>query len=284
MRTPRPLLLLLACLVVPASLIAQESSSSPSSTTPGPQDSQAASLLRQSIAAMTGGAPITDVTMTGTATLTIGSDAESGTIVLVATASGQSRVTLDLPSGSRSDFRDYSTATHTGTFAGPDGVSHSVPTPLLAAPHPAWFFPAFVMASATSPSSSYASSLVGRETRNGVMAEHATIWPRDDVSTITVAGSVQHTHQHDFYLDPSSMLPVSIAASLPNFNGDRSIPMWGNAFPRYIPEEFRFSDYRLVQGMAVAFHIQVYVDQKISMDIRLANVAINTGASIATAN
>jgi hypothetical protein len=89
MRAPRPALVLLPCVLIPASLSAQQS------TTPVPapaaSDPQAVALIQKALAALTGGAPVTDVTLTGTARRIAGSDDETGTATLKATRPRGSR-------------------------------------------------------------------------------------------------------------------------------------------------------------------------------------------------
>src|SRR6202035_2542274 len=72
-------------------------------------DPQALAYAAQSIAALTGGTQINDVTLTGSVIWTAGSDTESGTATLQALGATESRLDLMLTGGTRSEVRDSST-------------------------------------------------------------------------------------------------------------------------------------------------------------------------------
>lgn len=287
MRMPRPLVLLLACLISPAALLAQESSSPAPTTTPGPQTPQAASILQQSLRAMTGGSAVTDVTMIGTEIVTIGSTSESGTIKMIATSSGQGELAVSLPSDTRTEIRTVSTSGSTLTEIGGDGVPHAVHTQSTLSPHPAWFYPALVLASGLS-SPQYSSSYIGEETRNGAAVQHLTV---SLVSTLgsSVQGNLQALTQYDVYLDSSSLLPVAMAFTAHPYdpaNPDRQlIPDRTITFDHL--EEVRYSDYRVIQGLTVAFHIQTILNigaANLISDIQVSSVTFNTGVVVAANN
>jgi len=107
MRISRTAVLLCLCALIPLSLAAQQSS--------GPQNSQTTLILQQALAALTGGAPVTDVTMTGTVTDTVAParadqppSTDSGTITFVATAAGQGESVVSTSSENRTEIRDIS--------------------------------------------------------------------------------------------------------------------------------------------------------------------------------
>jgi len=85
------------CLLCVSSLFAQN---------PPASDPQALSFVAQSIAAMTQGAAITDVTITGNATWIAGSDHETGQLTLRAKGYAESRIDFNLSSGTHSDIRN----------------------------------------------------------------------------------------------------------------------------------------------------------------------------------
>lgn len=95
-------------------------------TTPiATSDPQAVILAAKAMAALTGGVPITDVTLTGTATRTAGSDVEEGSINLKAKGTGESRIDLATSGGTRSDVRN-STSGPLGFWIGLDGTKHAM--------------------------------------------------------------------------------------------------------------------------------------------------------------
>lgn len=72
-------------------------------------DPQAVSFASQSIAALTGGTAISDVTLTGSVTWSGGAVHETGTVTMLALGTGESRMNLAFPSGTRAEIRDAST-------------------------------------------------------------------------------------------------------------------------------------------------------------------------------
>lgn len=282
MRASWPTILFLICPLVPASLSAQQSASA--SSTSGPQSSQAASLLQQSLAALTGGVQVTDVTLTGTSTVASATGGQSGSITLTATAIGQEQLTFEAPDGTHSDTRDFSNGRRAGTFSGPD-ASGNTPPQSLPGIHPAWFFPAFIMATGSS-SANFAQSDLGQETRNGAAVRHVAIWQQPSGAAAPFQASLQRFTQQDLYLDPVSSLPVAMTFRIRAFNPKnpdapfRPIP----TAPVEAEEEVRYSDYRQVQGVPVAFHIQIFVQGALADDIQISSATINTGATIAAVN
>src|SRR5258707_682765 len=87
---------------------------------PASSSPQALALLQKSLAALTGGQSITDVTLSGTARRIAGSDDESGSATLKALASGAGRMDLSLSSGQRSEVENFSATPPAGSWSGPD--------------------------------------------------------------------------------------------------------------------------------------------------------------------
>src|ERR1700693_2355891 len=90
---------LAAILLAFPNLLASPQGSAPASNS----SSQAAILLAQSAAKLTGNVTLSDVTLVGTARRIAGSDDESGTSVAKALATGEARMDLSFASGSRSE-------------------------------------------------------------------------------------------------------------------------------------------------------------------------------------
>lgn|ERR1035437_1896537 len=80
-----------------------------SAQNPPQSDPQAVSFTSKSIAALTGENAISDVTLTGSVTWSGGASPETGTTTLLASGTGESRMSLALPSGTRTEIRDAST-------------------------------------------------------------------------------------------------------------------------------------------------------------------------------
>jgi hypothetical protein len=280
-----------------AFLAASAQQSTPSS---GPQTPQAASILQQAVTALTGGSPITDVTMTGTITMArtpivpngasttaTGVTTTAGTITYVATANGQGEAIVSFPSSTSTEIRSISGGTPTLIEVGTNGVSQAIQTQSAWSPHPAWFLPAFVLASGMS-SPNYASSYIGPETWNGVAVQHVAVWlaPPSSAATGALSQLWQGASQHDIYLDPASFLPVAMTFTVHPYdptNPDRAlIPYRGNSLDR--PEEVDFSDYQQIHGRPVALHLHSTMTLAIELvvtDIQISSVSFNTGATVA---
>lgn len=239
-----------------------------SSPSPSPQSvtaPQAAQYLQLALAALGARSPVTDVALSGTAHRIAGSDDESGTAVLKALASGASRVDLSLSSGQRSEILNTFAQPPTGRWSGPDGVAHAIALHNLLT-DPAWFFPAFPIAHGLS--ANYLATYVGAETHNGEAVQHISISqppPVPDPPGI----SWSHLTQIDLFLDATSLLPAALDFNIhPDSNALLDIPI-----------EVRFSDYRSVNGVKIAFHVEKYLNNGLVLDIQAQSANLNTGLS-----
>lgn len=288
-------LLLAVCLgpCVAVSLFAQSTSD-----TPGVSDPQAVALLSRSLTVLTGGTTITDVTMAGTVTVTKsgalthidkGPATESETETLVATDTGQfqSQVTIQTPGGTETIVRGRSSAIPVLSVTAADGTSHVIDTSSALTPHPAWFYPAFLLQDALS--SSYVASYVGKETWQGVPVEHISIW-RASTSAGPVSTPSRLMTQHELYLDANSLLPAGISfmnhaydAKNPN---KRIMPYRGQSPDRRV--EIRYLNYQRVEGRPVALEMQSSMNiipsdspDDLVSTIQISSVTFNTGVAVA---
>lgn len=233
---------------------------------PAPASStQATTLLAQSAAALTGAARISDVTLSGTVERIAGSDDETGTAVLKTIAAGAISITLSLPSGTRSEVENCSTATPAGAWSGPDGVPHAIASHNLFT-GPAWFFPAFTVAQGLS-ASGYVATYVGAETHNGQAVQHVSLSQPSLLPNIPSAVSSEHLTQVDLYLDSTTLLPAAVDFNThPDNNALLDIPI-----------EIRFSNYTPVSGVQVPFHVQKYLNNTLVLDFQANSVTFNSG-------
>jgi hypothetical protein len=250
--------LLLGSFLMSLAVVAQQPTPAP----PAQRDAQAVLLLQRSLAALTGTATVNAVTLGGTATRIAGSDNESGTVTMKATAIGQGRVDLSLSSGQRSEVADLSQAAPTGSWSGPDSTWHPV------APHnllgdPSWFFPTFLIHRVLS-TPYYAISPMDAEMMDGVAAEHLKIYQQSGPPSQRAALS-----QIDIYLNASTLLPVAIL-----FNAHPDDDALVN-----IPTQIKFSNYQVVQGASVPYHIQKYIQNGLALDVMVTGVQVNSGLS-----
>ncbi len=230
-------------------------------------DPSATALLSKSLAALTGNASVSDVTLSGTARRVAGSDDETGTGIFKALASGAGRSDLSLSLGQRSEVVNFTGTNPTGAWSGPDRISHAMSYHNLLT-EPAWFFPAFAIARRLS-NSAYVATYVGHESHNGQAVEHVSVSQTppspDDPPTV----SFEHLSQVDFYLDSSTLLPAAVAFSIhPDNNALLDLPI-----------EIRFSDYRATGGSQIPFHVQKFLNNSLLLDFQAQSATINSGLS-----
>jgi hypothetical protein len=210
----------------------------------------------------------TNVVLAGTIT-TAGT---TGSISLSAAANGQSQIQLQLPSGSATETRSISRFWRAGTWTDPSGAAHHVPSQDLMGPHPAWFYPSFVLMSGLG-SPDYVSSDLGVETRNGISVEHIAVWqlPISTLPASSVAYVKQQT-QYDIYVDPSTWLPVAMTFNRqfdPTTPSQFLAPAQNSSAS--VLEEVQYSNYQQVQGIPVAFHLQIFFQGTLFSDIQISS-------------
>jgi len=275
MRVYRSVVLAAFCfLSLAVSLHAQQTVPS-TSAAPSTSDPRATTLLQQALGALTGGQAVTDVTVTGAVRRIAGQDDETGTVVLKALATGESRIDMSFPSGNRSGVRTNSANGPVGTWKGPDGALHPVAAHNLLVNGP-WFFPALMLSSLNS-SSGMAVTDAGQETRDGRTVEHLTAISQQASNLSAYSTKLfQHLTQVDVYVDSSTLLPMEIVYNIhpPNDPG------------RDAPMETRYSDYRAVNGMQIPFHIQQFLSLNLILvfDLQIQSTAFNTGLSASSWN
>lgn len=241
-------------LVVPGAL--PQSSSQPATSNP-----QAVSLANQALAALVGARQVSDVTLTGTATRTAGTDVETGNITLKALGYGDARLDLSSSGGTRSEVRNVSNGPG-GFWIGLDGASHA-----LAAHNcmtdAAWFFPALSILSQLS-NANLVASYVGPETRAGGNVYHIqlSIQPPGDTT-----GMPQRLSAEDVYLSAPTFLPVAVV-----FNTHPDDDALTN-----IAVEVDFSNYQNVNGVQIPFRIQKYLNGSLFLDTTVQSAAVNSG-------
>jgi hypothetical protein len=234
----------------------------PSQTTPV-SDPQALSLAAKSMAAMTGGAVVTDISFSGTVTLVAGSNIETGTGVFLAKGINESRVGLTLSGGKRTEIRNAASGIPTGSWSGKAGTAtiaqHNCWT------DSPWFAP--MLSSLSTSNAVVVLSYLGRDVYAGIPVLHLRSYRYLPTQDAASAAFLQEASTMDFYLDPSSLLPFAVAF---NVHPD-------NDFNTNIRIEIRFADYRAVNGIKAPFHIQRLLNGGLAMDVAVTNVAVNSG-------
>jgi hypothetical protein len=227
---------------------------------------QALSLAAQSLAAMSGGTNVQDVTVSGNAIWTSGSTTQTGTANLLAKGTGESRMDLTINGTTQSEIRSNSSGMSQGEWVANDGIStpyamHNCWTDSV------WFFPILSSLSGTNPS--VVLSYAGSETRSGVSVQHLHSYFYLPAKKPDLTILAQNASAIDFYIDSASLLPVAIVFNAhPDDDAARNIAV-----------EVDFSNYQAANGVLVSRHIQKYVQGTLVLDFTVTGVALNTGLS-----
>ncbi len=241
---------------------------SPPAPPPAATNTQAVAALQKALAALAPSVAIKDVTLSGAVRRIAGSDDETGTVTIKGAQGLGSRMDLSLPSGPRTEVCNTSSVAFVGSWSGPDGASHAAAYHNLLG-DPGWS-PALTLASLLSAPNA-AISYVGPEARDGQSVLHLTASQAFPSITGDTAKLMQHLTQIDIFLDATTSLPVAFAF---NMHPD-------NAANLDIPAELRFSDYRLVSGTQIPFHIRKFVNNSLALDLQFTSATINSGLSSA---
>lgn len=240
-------------------------------TTPTPtSDPQAVALVTKALAALTGGRPITDVTLTGTATRTAGSDVETGAITLKALGPFDSRIDFAGSGGNLAEIRNSLEGLPQGAWIGTDGVSHAM-VGHNCMTDAVWFFPALsILTQVANPN--VVASYVGLETRNGASLQHVRFVAVNANMSGATATLLSALSREDVYLDATSLLPIVIS-----FNTHSDDDALTN-----IAIEIDFSDYQNVSGSLIPFKTQRLVNNGIFLELSIESAALNSGLSDST--
>jgi hypothetical protein len=232
------------------------------------QNPTAVTLAARSVAVLSGGVQISDITLTGTATRVAGSDSGSGTVTLKALGTSSSRMDLSLSNGTFSEIRTSPNGGPQGQWLAPNGAYNNM------AMHncftdSAWFFPGLTVLSQTS--NPYLSiTYVGQETKNDVSVQHIHFASNSAAQAASVADPLPTLSSTDVYLDSSSLLPVAfVFYTHPDNNSVVNIPV-----------EVDFSNYQTVNGIQVPYHIQKFLNGSLYLDMTIQSAALNSGLTV----
>jgi hypothetical protein len=243
-----------------------------SAQNPPQSDPRAVALATQAMFALTNGIAVNDVTLSGNAVWTPGTEGQSGTATAYAKNDIASRLDLVLKGESRTELRSSEGAFPRGAWISADGkttpsASHNCWTDA------AWFFPALTSLSAvnrTSISNSPAKLVliyVGLETRDDRPVQHIRSYQYLVGKTPRESLHVQEMSTVDYYLDAQTLVPLSLGFSVhPDNDASTNVAV-----------EVEFSDYQQVKGILVPFHITKRWQGNPLLDLTVTNVAVNSG-------
>ena len=234
-------------------------------------DPQALAFAVKSVAVLTGGEPIADVTLTGTATRTAASDIETGTVTLKALGTASSLIDFSGSEGNRVEVRNSSGGIPQGSWVGTDGVSHPMASSNCVT-DAVWFFPALsVLSEVSTANSNLVATYAGQESLDGETVDHVRFWqvfPTGSGSAGTLA-LLQHLSTVDVYLDATSLLPVELDFNIhPDDNAGADIPV-----------EIQYGDYQRLGGVLVPTQVRKFINHTLFLDLKLTEAAVNTNLS-----
>lgn len=252
----------LLCLLIPCELLGRPQTANQSAAS----DPQAITLAAKALLALTGGNPVSDVILTGTAMRTAGSDVESGTIILKALGTTNSRMEFDGSSGTYSETRTDATGVPQGSWISLDGATHAM------AGHncltdAVWFFPALTVISRVD-SFGVIVTYLGQETRSGASVQHIRFTRLSSAADPT--GILASLAAEDVYLDATTFLPMAVLFNThPNDNAARNIAV-----------EIDFSEYGPSAGAQTPQRIKELLNNSVFLDITVQSVTLNSGLAI----
>ncbi len=222
---------------------------------------QAVALISQSLNAISGSVPLTDITLQGAVTLTAGADTETGSISLQATSRDESRVMLDLSTGQRQQIRFG----QQGIWEGSDGQAHAMALHNCLT-DAAWFFPALTLKAALA-NPSIGITYVGPETLEGEPVQHIELVSFPAGQSPATTSQIEQLSAMNVYLDASSGQPVALDFNLhPDDDAGVNIPV-----------EIRYSGYAVMNGVRVPAQIQEYIENTLTLDIEVSSATVNSG-------
>jgi hypothetical protein len=227
---------------------------------------QPSTLLNQALSALAGSVVLSDVTLSGTANSIAGSDNESGTVTYKALG-GASRLDVTLSAGTRTEIRQNTSTGPTGSWIGPDGVSHPIASHNLIAD--AGLFPAFTIGTLfNSPNTVF--TYIGPESKDGVSVVHISASQQFPSAASNFATVAQHLSQVEIYLDASSFLPVSYVYFT---HPDNNLTI-------DLLTEIDYSNYQSVAGAMIPLHVQKLVNNSLTLDFNFQTTALNSGVTV----
>lgn len=231
------------------------------------QFANAAGLLTQMSAAFSGPVAVHKVQLSGEATWHAGSLEDAGAVSLTASDSGSAQMQLNLATtGQVTEIQTGVGSRARCQWSGADGVPHNLGPGNCWRPA-LWFLPALsLQPSVLSADQSLIDLGEGPVGSGGSKYRHlqGQIIPAATTTSSKALSQLIARTTSDIGIDPASYLPAVLMYSVhPN-----------NGAPVSIAIEVHYSDYRIVNGVRIPFHIQRYVNGALQLDIRVSSATI----------
>jgi len=203
---------------------------------------------------------IPGIQATGNVTWTYGSDQQTGTVTLQASANGQSQIQLTLPAGTWTETQSTATGFEGNcTWTGFDGVVHSRQS-FNCWRGTVWFLPQITSQAGPGWADNvctFASSTAGGGTF------HCERHPQGKMSAKT-ALLLAKISAYDLKVDSLGQPQALVFNDHPD--NDSTVD---------IPTEIDFADYRPASGALIPFHIQKFINHGLVLDLQITNVQIS---------
>ncbi len=222
----------------------------------------APTVLTQAQSAFSGGKSVTTVQMNGSASWHYGSDEQTGTVTLIASANGATSVTLGLSGGTRKESFAAWDQNPTCDWTDTDGKNHTNPTHNCLTPS-TWFLPSISLQT-TLPSTAVA-GYVGQESTDAGVVHH--VRQQRSIVNATPAAKLwmQKWSTSELMLSAQTLLPAVLKFSIHPDN-DAKLD---------IPVEIHYSDYRLTSGVQLPFKIQKFINNNLVLEIDVDSATVN---------
>ena len=138
---------------------------------------QTSTAIGQVMNALVGQNLVRSASLMGTVTSPNVPGSASAAISLYALSQQWSEVDIEWPTGKQTEIRSGAGIFPSRSWTGSDGIAHRAAPTDLKLPHPAWFFPTFVLLSGLGSPNYWASDL-GAQTWQGQNVHHIAVWQR----------------------------------------------------------------------------------------------------------
>ena len=227
-------------------------------------DPFAVTLAQQSVLALTGGIPLSDVTLNANAISVLGSDGGTGTATLKAKGVSESRIDLALSKWTKSDIRNALSGVPSGVWIKDGGTpnAYAIHNSWTDAP---WFFPALSSLTQTL-NPNFIFKYIGQEQHSGITVQHIRVFQivpsdtKDEFQTARLSAT-------NFYLDSTTSLPMA--------ESFRTHP--DNDMNTDIDIEIRFGNYQAVSGVQIPFRVQRMLHGNVVLDLTVTSAVVNSG-------
>jgi hypothetical protein len=232
-------------------------------TTAPVRDPQALNLIASSLKAVTGSVVLTDASLQGTANVPVGDEQETGSFALEVKGNQESKLVLNLNSGTLQEIRQW----RAGVWINTDGQKD------VMAVHNCWtdasvLLPVFTLQTTLGDQQTSALYL-GRTILGGAVVDHVQLSHLVAGQGQKMAVEIQSLSAMDLYLDVASHLPVAIAfATHPNDDLHVSIPV-----------QIQFSAYKQIGGIQAPTRMQKFMQGTLVLELVVASVATNSGVT-----